>query len=79
LSIPSEERGITMDSYTEAAIKVYDAEQVCEAINFYNKEICNYNNCENIVTEEVQVPAGDQFLTLSFCKNHVGEFENDIH
>jgi hypothetical protein len=38
------------------------------------KETCNYNNCENIGTEEVRVRAGDRFLTLSLCKNHVGEF-----
>jgi hypothetical protein len=40
-----------------------------------HKETCNYNNCENIGTEEIQVKAGDQVLTLLLCKLHVGEFQ----
>jgi hypothetical protein len=66
-----------MDSYAEAVIKVYDTEQVSEPVNLYNKETCNFNECESIGTEEIEVKAGDQVLTLLLCKLHVGDFEND--
>jgi hypothetical protein len=46
-------------------------------IQSQDSEICHYNECENIATEQIEVKAGDQLLTLLLCRIHVGDFEND--
>jgi|RhiMetdeSRZDD1v2_1073273.scaffolds.fasta_scaffold90479_3 hypothetical protein len=39
--------------------------------------ICEAINCQSEAIEEIQLKVGGQFLTVSLCKNCVGEFKDD--